>query len=75
MSRPSPRSEDRIRRAFLLRQVQDNPGIHTSDVNPDIDSRDVSHLLGDLIDEGKIAQSPDGRLHPAETRRGRGGTR
>jgi hypothetical protein len=68
VTRPSPRSEDRIRRAFLVGRVKGNPGIHASTVNPDVDGRDVSRVLGDLLGEGKIAQSPDGRLYPAETR-------
>ncbi len=61
-------TSDSDRRAFLLRRVQDNPGVHASTVNPDIDSRHVGHLIGDLIKDGKIAESADGRLHPAETR-------
>jgi hypothetical protein len=64
-----PRQDDDARRAWLLRRVQGNPGIHAGTVNPDIDSRPVGHLLGDLIREGKVTQSPDGRLHPAGTRR------
>jgi hypothetical protein len=74
MSRPAPRSDDGARRAFLSRRVKETPGIHVSDVNPDIDSRDVGHLLGDLIKDGKVTQSADGRLHPVATRSGRRGT-
>ena len=60
--KPSPRAEDGKRTAHILRMVKDNPNIPVGNVVRDVDGRDVSRLVNELIADGKIDRTDDGRL-------------